>query len=70
MEGDPFEGERLGNGRENTVAFLAEHKDRADAIAAKLLELPFHEIAETEIAPPADAPAEPAAESEAETEAA
>jgi recombination protein RecA len=65
-----FEGERLGNGRENTVAFLEGHKDRADAIAGKLLVLPFHEIADAELAPPADAPVEPSAEAETATEAA
>jgi recombination protein RecA len=65
-----FEGERLGNGRENTIAFLAERTDRADALAAKLLALPFREAADPALAPPTGAAAEPAADEGPETEAA
>jgi recombination protein RecA len=69
-----FDGERLGNGRDNTVAFLGEHKDRAELIASRLLELPFREAPDPERAvpdgAPADPPVDPAAGAEAETEAA
>jgi len=63
-----FEGERLGNGRDNAVAYLVQNKERADAIAARLLALPFREVA-GEAVLPADA-ATPAEKAAAEGEAA
>ncbi|MCK9458958.1 MAG: recombinase RecA [Proteobacteria bacterium] len=57
-----FEGERLGNGRDNAIAHLLEHPERADAVAARLLALPFREQVDAQ----EEAPAEPAAEAQAE----
>jgi recombination protein RecA len=61
-----FDGERFANGRDNAVAYLVEHRDRADAVAARLLALPFKEQEDAR----EESPAEPAAEARAEGEAA